>query len=311
MLINKIFKSLSYRFNKRQKTIIKLLEDQKILISRINSNLNKDKNLINDLSDVEFSVFSQWGEDGIINWIINQIPDINKTFVEFGVENYIESNTRLLFQEYNWSGLIIDGDRNNINEIVSSDYYWKGDLIALNEFITIKNINNILRNYNIKNDLGILSIDVDGNDYWLWEAIEELTPSIVICEFNSIFGKKLSLTIPYEEKFIRSQKHYSHLYFGCSIKALVELARKKGYIFLGTNLNGNNAFFVKSDCIKLINSKLQNIKIHQAKYRESRNLVGRLDYKNLDASLDIIEELPILNLTDGSIDKIKNLKKYF
>ena len=257
MLINKIFKSLSYRFNKRQKTIIKLLEDQKVLISRINSNLNKDKNLINDLSDVEFSVFSQWGEDGIINWIISQIPDIKKTFVEFGVENYTESNTRLLFQEYNWSGLIIDGDYNNINEIVSSDYYWKGDLIAINEFITTNNINNILRNYNIKNDLGVLSIDVDGNDYWLWEAIEELTPSIVICEFNSIFGKKLSLTIPYEEKFIRSQKHYSHLYFGCSIKALLELAQKKGYFFLGTNLNGNNAFFVKNKSIKLFNSKLQ------------------------------------------------------
>ena len=168
-----------------------------------------------------------------------------------------------------------------------------------------------LRNYNIKNDLGILSIDVDGNDYWLWKAIEELTPSIVICEFNSIFGKKLSLTIPYEEKFIRSQEHYSHLYFGCSIKALVELAQKKGYIFLGTNLNGNNAFFVRSNCINLINSKLQNIKIHHSKFRESRNLYGRLDYKNLDESLDIIEELPIVNLADGSIDKVKNLKKYF
>ena len=132
-----------------------------------------------------------------------------------------------------------------------------------------------------------------------------------ICEFNSIFGKKISLTTPYEKKFIRSQKHYSHLYFGYSIKDLVELARKKGYIFLDTNLNGNNAFFVRSNCIKLINSKLQNIKIHQAKFRESRNLDGRLNYKDLDESLDIIEELPILNLADGSIDKIINLKKSF
>ena len=309
-MFKKIIKSISYRFNKKQNNIINLLENQNILISKINSNVNKKKLLINDLSEIEYSVFSKFGEDGIINWLINQIPGINNSFVEFGVENYTESNTRLIYQDYNWSGLIIDGDPNNINEIISSDYYWKGNLKAINKFVTIKNINDILKNNNIKKNLGILSIDIDGNDYWLWKSIKDFTPTIVICEFNSIFGEKLSLTVPYDKDFNRSQKHYSHLYFGCSINALIELSKKKGYVFLGTNLNGNNAFFIEKNSFKFVEQKIKNIKIYQSKFRESRNVNQKLDYKNAKDGLHVIDELPIVNLHNGNIDKIKNLIKY-
>ena len=310
-MINQIIKSINYRLNIKQNKLIKLIEEYKILSSKNISNFNEKKINIQDLSELEYSVFSQWGEDGIINWLIKQIPDINKTFIEFGVENYTESNTRLLFQEYNWSGLIIDNNKKNIEEIFSSDYYWKGNLTALNQFIKVDNINSIFKDNNFINDIGLLSIDIDGNDYWIWNAINNIDPVIVVCEYNGIFGNKLSLTIPYQENFDRSKAHYSHLYFGCSIKALIDLGEKKDYFFIGTNLNGNNAFFIKNKYRKNVNSKIKNIIINETKFRESRNINNNLDYKDLKESLKMIENLPLYNINDNQTYNIKDLLHLF
>ena len=155
--------------------------DSNLLLSGKNlSNLNSKKVEIKDFSEVEFSVYSQWGEDGIINWLLDKLEDLPETFIEFGVENYIESNTRYLLHTRNWSGLVIDGDKSNIEDIKKSSAYWKYDLSAVEAFITKKNINTILQENNFKDEVGLLSIDIDGNDYWIWEAINSCNPDIVI-----------------------------------------------------------------------------------------------------------------------------------
>ena len=205
-------------------------------------NLQKNsKNII----DYEFKVFSQWGEDGIISFLINNLEIENKFFVEFGVEDYVESNTRFLLKKNNWSGLIIDSSIKNIDFIKKDQIYWRHDIKALCEYISKKNINKILTDNTYMRNIGLLSIDIDGNDYWIWNEITSIDPSIVIIEYNSLLGKDKSLVVPYKEDFNRSKEHYSNIYYGASLSALTKLANIKNYALVGCNSAGNNAFFVK------------------------------------------------------------------
>ena len=96
-------------------------------------------------------------------------------------------------------------------------------------------------------DLGLLHIDLDGNDYWIWKQIDKFAPRILILEYNSVFGSENSWTVPYQADFYRFNAHYSGLYWGASLPALVELSSAKGYDLVGCNSAGNNAYFVRKD----------------------------------------------------------------
>lgn len=259
------------------------------------------------LEEVEFQVFSQWGEDGIIQWLINNIDVGNKVFVEFGVEDYRESNTRFLLMNNNWSGLVIDGDKENVKRIKQWRPYWKYDLEAVDCFITKDNINSIISEAGIKGDIGLLSVDIDGNDYWILNEIDCIQPRILICEYNNIFGPDKKVTVPYDKTFFRTEKHYSNLYWGCSLKALRSWAEEKGFYYVGTNSAGNNAFFVRKDCIaedKL--PKERNLFI-ESKYRESRDEKGKLTFVRGDERLKLIKEMELMNLENGEVEYIKDI----
>jgi hypothetical protein len=194
-----------------------------------------------NIQDAEFSVFSQWGDDGIIQYLIHTIGITNKTFIEFGVENYREANTRFLLINNNWKGLVIDGSEKNIQFIKNDAISWNYSLNAVAKFITKENLNSLIENNGFKGEIGILHIDVDGNDYWLWECLNVVNPEIVIMEYNSVFGNKAAISVPYKADFYVTNEHFSNLYFGASLKAMEHLAIKKGYTLVGSNSNGNNA----------------------------------------------------------------------
>ena len=267
-----------------------------LTLSKLNSNNSWD-----EICNYEFSVFSQWGEDGIIDWLIQQLPIIPKTFIEFGVENYKESNTRFLLKNKNWTGLVIDGSAANIKNISRQDIFWRHNLKAVQAFISSKNINSLIFDAGFKDDIGILSIDIDGNDYWVWEAINIVNPAIVVCEYNAVLGDLLPITIPYSENFVRSKTHFSNLYFGCSIQALISLGIKKGYTFIGTTSTGANAFFVKENYAHSLKSLLKNITAYPSKFREARNENGCLQYTSGRDRKELIRELPFLNLNTGKV----------
>jgi len=280
---------------------------QKLLLAKILIGNIKNEGIVNNLAEVEFKVFSQFGEDGIIQLLINNIPIKNEIFIEFGVENYKESNTRFLLINNNWKGLLIDSDEKSINYIKNDDIYWKHDIKAVCELITKENINSIFSSNGFEGDIGLLSIDIDGNDYWIWEAIEVVSPRIVICEYNSVFGCKDAVTIPYEPNFNITKAHFSNLYFGASLLALCYLANKKGYIFIGCNNAGNNAFFVRKDfasTFKKINIKDGYV---YAKFRQSRDKKGKLTYISGKNKKRIIENLEVYNIKTGEKMKIKDL----
>jgi len=264
---------------------------------------------IEKLSDAEFQVFSQWGEDGIIQYLISKVPIENEIFVGFGVEDYTESNTRFLLQNNNWQGLVIDSSERNIEYIKRDPIYWRYNLKAECAFITAENINELLLRSGISGDIGLLSIDIDGNDYWVWEATDCISPSIVICEYNNLFGAKRKITIPYDANFQRTKAHFSNLYVGASIAALSYLAEKKGYSLVGSNKAGCNAFFVRKDLLSV--SGLKPLKPEEAfvsaQYRESRDKKGNLTYLNREDALKLISDMPVIDLEIGKIVKIGDI----
>jgi hypothetical protein len=128
-------------------------------------------------------------------------------------------------------------------------------LYAKQLFITKENINGVIKEQFLKkgysSEIGILSIDIDGNDYWIWESIDCINPVIVVIEYNALFGTEKKWTIPYMENFVRYEHDSSNQYWGASLGALCCLAESKGYDFVGCNSNGNNAYFIKSGFNKL------------------------------------------------------------
>lgn len=247
------------------------------------------------LRDWEFSVFSQFGEDGIIQYLLDRVPIIQETFVEFGVENFLEANTRFLLTHNRWSGLVIDGSQGNVDRIRNDEIFFRHEIAALCSFITRENINELIAR-KFRGDLGLLSVDIDGNDYWVWEAVDVVSPRIVVCEYNSLFGAERAVTVPYNPNFVRSEAHYSFLYFGASLRALCDLAERKGYVFVGCNADGNNAFFVRKDVAGRVTPQSVEQGFVRSKFRESRNRQGQMDYVSGADRLPLIAELPLFDL---------------
>lgn len=266
----------------------------------IGSLLSKQQFSMNstNLNDFEFKIFSQFGDDGIIQYLIKNIEIRNEIFIEFGVEDYQESNTRFLMMNNNWKGFVMDGSNSAMQKLRNQPWFWRYDLTQKAVFIDKENINSLLKETGFS-DIGILHIDLDGNDYHILMEIDfsQLNPSILILEYNSVFGNDRPITVPYDKQFIRSKAHYSNLYYGASLPALTHGANQKGYALIGCNLAGNNAYFVKRD---LLNEKIKEVSIADAfitsKYREGRNQDGTLSFQNEKERKEQIKGLKMINV---------------
>ena len=247
----------------------------------------------------EFRVFSQWGEDGILQYLTREIGIREGIFIEFGVETYVESNTRYLLVNNNWSGLVIDGDKSNVDYIRRDPIYWRHNLKAQCSFITAENINELISDNGIVGEVGILSVDIDGNDYWVWKAIEVVDPIIVVAEYNARFGPTDAVTIPYDPDFIRRVAHHSMIYYGASLAALANLGRSKGYALVGCNSSGNNAFFVRRDKLPKVLPELSPEQAYvRNQFREVRGINGELAFMDPIAESALLANLPLVRV-DG------------
>jgi hypothetical protein len=218
----------------------------KVTIGALLSRSNLDRQP-RELRDVEFQVFSQFGDDGIIQYLVHRLDIKERIFVEFGVENYTEANTRFLLVNDKWAGLVMDGSEGNvayINRDYISLFY---NVVPKQAFITAENINDLIKEAGFGGKIGLLSVDIDGVDYFVWKALTVIDPAIVVAEYNATFGPERAITIPYRPDFVRADAHPSRLYWGASLTALGDLATVKGYTFVGCNANGNNAYFVRNE----------------------------------------------------------------
>jgi hypothetical protein len=288
--------------------------DTLALLGRMASWQVRSRNKISLLRDAEFKVSSQWGEDGIIDWLIERadIPPISHSFIEFGVETYRQANTRFLLQNRNWRGLIMDGSPDMVAAVKQDNLDWAHDLTVQPAFITRENINELISSAGFGGDIGLLSIDIDGNDYWIWEAIHVVRPIICVCEYNAVFGDMYPISTPYDQNFNRTKAHHSNLYFGASIAALCSLAIRKGYRFVGTTSAANDAFFVREDYAKhFVDTSIQHIQALPSLFRESRDEYGKLSYISGLNRLKSISTLPVVNVETGETTRLGDLNSVY
>ncbi len=195
-------------------------------------------------SGSEFQVFSQNGEDGILLWILQETGAPVKTFVEIGIENARECNTALLAFVLGWDGRMLEADPLGVQaaqRFSSRMLMGRPNRVEIRQaFVTGENVNALVGG----GDLGVLSIDVDGMDYWIWRAVESAAPRVVVVEYNASMGPEESITVPYRADFPAAGAHPSGYYHGASLAALEKLGREKGYALVAVDRAGVNAFFV-------------------------------------------------------------------
>ena len=256
------------------------------------------------INDAGFKVFSQHDDDGIIQYLIQRLK-LPRSFIEFGAEDYEEANTRfLLLRDGRWRGLILDGDPENIDYILRGEVYWRHDLTAVTAVVTRENADDLFAAHGFAGEIGILSIDLDGVDYWVWEASTIVQPVIVIIEYNSVFGCDSAISVPYHPAFQRTAAHYSNLYFGASLPALTHLAERKGYALVGSNSAGNNAYFVRRDRLGPLRSLTAAEGYIRSVFRESIDPAGVPTFLSGDARRQAIADLPVVDVVTGTTRRI-------
>jgi hypothetical protein len=260
------------------------------------------------LNDAEFKVFSQFGEDGAIQFLLRHVEVPSTAFVEIGVESYRESNTRFLALHDNWRGLALDGNRDHVDFIERGDLGWRADVTPVQGFVTADNLNTLLKTHGFDGELGLLSIDVDGMDYWLLEALEAARPAILVVEFNANFGDTHRVTVPYSPDFVCGEAHWSMQYFGASLAALEQLAAGKGYSLVGATKNAVNAFFVRNDLLGDLETTSAAQAWRPSRFLSSRDEAGALTrVRDHRERLRLIRDLPLLDLDSGQLRPIADI----
>ena len=256
---------------------------------------------VTSLENVAVSAFSQFGDDGIIDFLLTILDISVPTFIEIGTEDYSESNTTFLYATRYCRGLIIDSLPDLPSKVSSNlhSYLWKGDLSAVSAFVDISNISPIVSSFlssrNIS-DIDLVSLDIDGNDFWIAnQLLLSFKPRIFIVEYNAHLGHRLPVSTPYSSTFTRFDHHYSGLIYGASLPAFIHLFGSHGYHYIGSNDFGNNAYFLCSDDYSslLSSTKITESTILQsiAKPNFCREARGVNSELKLETSLSVLAEL--------------------
>lgn len=188
-----------------------------------------------------FRLASQNQEDGITLALLKEAGTVTRTFIEIG-SGLSGGNSAVLAREWGWTGLMVDGAGATRMEQVGRRF---PGVTAINSWVTRDNINALIASHGFSGEVDLFSLDLDGVDYWIWEAMTICTPRVVILEYNSMFGPDRAVTVPYDETFDRSRHHT--MYYGASLAAWVRLAERKGYRLVAVEPAGINAFFLRND----------------------------------------------------------------
>lgn len=199
------------------------------------------------LSEVGFRYRSQFEEDGILLFIFAVIGTTNKTVVEICAGNGTQCMSTNLILNHGWWGFLFDGDQSRVEQgkafFSNSRDTWIYPPRFTQAWITAENVNDVIRQSGVVGDIDLLSLDIDGMDYWVWKAIDVVRPRVVVCETHNVMGPDDALTVPYDPKFVRTTPDYC----GASLAAMTKLADEKGYRLIGTHRFGFNAFFIQKE----------------------------------------------------------------
>ncbi len=252
-----------------------------------------------DIREAELKVFSQWGEDGILDYICHKLKLRKPRMLEFGVGDFSECNSRFLVENRGASVVLVDSNENLFPFVRHQDCFWRSTVIPINAWITVSNAQDLFESaYMQLEGLDIFSIDLDGNDFWILKSMNLDVVKVVVAEYNPVFGADLSISVPQEDDFDRNSKHVSNLYYGASLRAFISLMSSKGFEFAGTNNAGNNAFFVKYAAFSLLGIEKPNLADLSSycdwRVRESRDENGSLTLLSGKSLWDLIKNLPFV-----------------
>jgi hypothetical protein len=194
------------------------------------------------LRRAEARVYSQNGEDGILAWLFERVGVTNRTLVEFGIGDGTECNSANLLLTFGWRGALLDADAVGV-ERARAFFAGRADVEVVHRALEPDNVDQTLGSL-VPPELDLLSLDIDGNDYWVWQALTAVRPRVVAIEYNASFGPERSVTVPYTRSFDRYRTHVSGFYHGASLAALAKLGAEEGYLLAGCDSRGANAFFV-------------------------------------------------------------------
>jgi hypothetical protein len=199
--------------------------------------------------DVAFRSYSQNQEDGILLYLFALVGATNRIAVEICAGDGIECNTANLVLNHGWTALLVDGDEARVAR--GREFYsrrretrvWPPTFV--HRWVTAENVNDLLREHEIHGAIDLLSLDLDGVDWWIWRAIDVIEPRVVIVEYQDIWGPERAVTVPYDAGFHAEFRDRAPDYAGASLAAFVKLGQQKGYGLVGCEPLGFNAFFVR------------------------------------------------------------------
>jgi hypothetical protein len=221
-----------------------------ILLALRYGELAREGRALPSFKQVGFRAFSQYDEDGILLFIFSVIGTTNKQSVEICAGDGIECNSANLIINFGWKALLFDGNQENVNR--GMRFYSKHVLTLhdqpkyVNAWIEIENVNQLITQSGVSGEIDLLSIDVDGNDYWLWKAVDCINPRVVVLEYQGGLPSDRAVTIEYRRDYV-SRSVSPGGFAGASLAALTKLAQSKNYRLVGCNRCDLNAFFIRND----------------------------------------------------------------
>jgi hypothetical protein len=242
----------------------------------------------------EFSLYSQNGEDGLLLSLVEQTGAASKTFVEIGVEDARECNTAMLAFLLGWDGLMLETDpmcvdaaRRLAERLLARK---RNRLQIRHALVTAENVNGLIEQAGFRGELGVLSIDVDGVDYWLWKAVRVVSPRLVVIEYNASFGPTRSVTVPYDPQFRCRREGPGSLYHGASLAALELLGKRLGYALVAVESAGVNAFFARQDLCPPALAGKSSAELYRPHFERSKKLSPERQWA-------AVEHLPLVTVT--------------
>jgi hypothetical protein len=197
--------------------------------------------------DVGFRKYSEFDEDGILLLIFASIPPINRTCVEICAGNGRVCNTANLIINHGWWGHLFDGNEYLVRtgQMVFAQH--KDTFLYPPRFtrawITAENVNDLILQSGVRGPIDLLSLDIDGMDYWVWKALTVIEPRVVVCETHNPIPPDRALTVPYDPGFVSKTVDYQ----SASLAAMCKLGREKGYRLVGAHRFGFDAFFIRNE----------------------------------------------------------------
>ncbi|GJL81365.1 MAG: hypothetical protein DHS20C01_09990 [marine bacterium B5-7] len=244
-----------------------------------------------DINRHGYRVFSQHREDGIIDYLLDHLPSLNRRFVEIGFAAD-QCNCLNMLINRNYRGVFIDANPQKCATARTLLRRLAADRAVIAEcLVDIDNINPLLSDLHFSRNIDVLSIDIDGNDFWIFEAIET-DAKIVVVEYNASFGIERSISVPYSADFDRYRMHPSGLYHSASLRAFERLGMRKGYSLVAVDNTGVNAFFVRDDFVD------KDIK-RQSAEKVFRSHRSRTRYKKLseERQYEMVADMPFVEVS--------------